>query len=98
MEEALDAVSNRVEPPVVPTDHGPRRVGWDDHFHATRRCFVANRFGVVSCVADEGLALRMREELRSDGDLVLLAGGQLDVKRTSCGVDDGVDLRRESTT
>jgi hypothetical protein len=40
----------------------------------------------------------MSQKTRRDGDLVLLARRQLDVKRTSLAVDDGVDLRRESTT
>lgn len=98
MKETLNAVSNRIQPPVIAVNYRPRRVGWDHHFHATRRCRAANRLGVVASVADEGFALRMDEELWSDGDLVLLAGRQLDVKRASSAVDDGVDLRRESTS
>jgi hypothetical protein len=40
----------------------------------------------------------MRQKIRRDRDLVLLAGRQLDMKRTSLAIDDGVDLRRESAT
>jgi hypothetical protein len=42
--------------------------------------------------------LRVLEELFRDRGLVLLPGRDLDVERPSVRVDDGVDLRGESTT
>lgn len=97
MEETLDAVSNRVQAPVIAVDHGSRRVGRNHDFHAPRCSCAANGFGVVPGVADEGRALRMSKKVRGDGNLMLLARRQLDVKGTSSPVDQGMDLRREST-
>ncbi len=98
MEEALDAVPNAVKSSVVASNHRARWIRRNDDLHATRRRRASNRLGVVSCIADERPALSMSQKTRRDSDLVLLAGRQLDVKRTSLAVDDGVDLRRESTT
>lgn len=98
MEEALDAVPNPIEPTVVASDHGAGWIRWNNDLHATRFRCTSNRFGVVSGVTDKRLALGMSQKTRRDGDLVLLAGRQLDVKRTSLAVDDRVNLRRESTT
>lgn len=98
MEEALDAVPNAVKPSIVASNHRTRWIRRNDDLHATRRRRPANRLGIVPGIADERPALGMSQKTRRDGDLVLLARRQLDVKRTSLAVDDGVDLRRESTT
>jgi len=72
--------------------------GADDCAHATSSHRATNGVGVVAAIRDHGLALCMFEKLFGDGRLVLLARRDLDVERAALRVDDGVELRGESTT
>jgi hypothetical protein len=98
MKEALDAVPNRVELLVVATDGGACRVRRNDRLHAPGLDGLADLLRVVSRIADKGTALGLLDQRIGNRALMLLAWRQLDVKRPSSGVDDRVDLRRESTT
>ena len=69
--------------------------GLDPH----RLQLVADRVGIVAGVSYEGFAARVvLDDRRSDGRFVLLAWRELDVERPALRVDEGVDLRGESTS
>jgi hypothetical protein len=98
VKEDLDAITDAVELLVVSMDHAPRRVGRDYDEHALGLRLRSNRRRVVARVADQGLADGVLDQNLRDRRLVLLAGGQLEVKWSAFAVNERVDLGGESTT
>lgn len=71
----------------------------DNRFDPHRLQLVADRVGVVAGVGYEGFTARVvLDDRRGNGRFVLLAWRDLDVERPSLRVDEGVDLRGESTS
>lgn len=98
MEEDFDQIALGVGFSIESRFSLASRIGTNDGFHPAAFDRVANSVGVVACVSDHGMALRVFEERFGDGGFVLLARRDLDVDRPAVRVDDRVDFRRESTT
>jgi len=73
-------------------------IGTNDRLHLAASHRAANRVGVVACIGDHRLTLRVVEELFGERGFVLLTRRDLDVERPPVRVDDCMDFCGESTT
>ena len=98
MEEALDAITLAIEPPVQLVLHAPLRLRVDDGLHALVDDGLDEVVRVVAGVADERFSSRMREQIVRRDQLVPLALCERDVDRATLGVDDGVEFGRKTAS
>ena len=96
IEETLDEVAFGVEAEVAWAGEFAVGLGRDHGLDAAHGQSVDEAVGVITFVGDEGLGLDFGEERFGLGDVVDVSAGQADRQRIAEGIDNGVDLGRQS--
>lgn len=99
VEEALHSIPRRVGRAIEPRLIRSDRMRMNDRLHTQRLHARSDRVRVVPRVCEDFFAASvLSEDFFCDRRLVLLARRELDVERPTSRIDEGVDLRGESTS
>lgn len=98
MEEFLDQVAKTEELPVLGQRSGPLRLRRDDWLQAEELEQVAKPIRVVARVGNAGGSNGMEQKVVGFRQLVPLPRGELDVSGSSLSVDEGMNLRRKTSS
>jgi len=97
IEEALDEVALGIEGEVAWPLHLSIGFGWDDWPDLAHLEMVNEAVAVVGFVSDHRIHLDLLGERDGLSDVMGLAAGEADHQRVAEGIDDGVDLGRQSS-
>lgn len=92
MEEAFDAIADRVAPPIIATPALAARAGGNDWLHPTRAYRGDDPVRVIASVSDASSACRSGNQIFGYSRFVLLPWRQRNVEWFTSRVDKRVDL------
>ena len=99
VEKDFHTIAPPVQVSVEPTAAAlARRIAGDDDLHASLANGTSERVRIVAAVAGQCAPLGVREQLLGGDHFVALPLRERDVERSRLGVDDDVELGRESSS